>query len=242
MPSLNPCPGAAFTTASRYFALLSVACCLSVGLRAEDAVDSTPGLENIPATSHGLASEAGAPQRLLAQASVEPDAGADWEAALPPTDRFDWLQTTSGEWLKGELKALYSGSIEFDSKEFKLRTLKMDDVARYLGHGIKRISIQTPTGHRTVDGLITIDRQRVIVVSDNGSRSFDRSLLISITPGAATEADNWSGKISFGFNYARGNTDQTDKIGSLLIRRRTPENRHRDRQQPPPEPALRYLP
>jgi len=184
-----------------------------------------PGLESIPPTSHSLASEAGAPQSLLAQASAKPDAGENWKAALPPTDRFDWLQTTSGEWLKGELKALYSGSLEFDSKEFKLRTLKMDDVARYLGHGIKRISIETPSGPRTVDGVVTIDRHRVIVVSDNGTRSFDRSLLISITPGAAAEVDNWSGKISFGFNYTRGNTDQTDKIGNLLIRRRTPSNR-----------------
>lgn len=225
MPSLNPCMGAAFTTASRYFALLAVACFLSMGLRAEDAVDNSPGFENIPATSHSLASEAEAPQRLLAQASARSDTGGNWKAALPPTDRFDWLQTTSGEWLKGELKALYSGSIEFDSKKFKLHTLKMDDVAQYLGHGIKRISIETPSGPRTVDGLVTIDRHRVIVVSDNGTRSFDRSLLISITPGAAAEEDNWSGKISFGFNHTRGNTDQTDKIGSLLIRRRTPSNR-----------------
>ena len=165
------------------------------------------------------------PQFLLAQASAQPGANANWESALPPTDRFDWLQTTSGEWLKGELKALYSGRLEFDSKKFKLRTLKMDDVARYLGHGTNRISIETPTGQRTVDGVVTIDGRRVIVVSDKGEESFDRSLLISITPGASTESDNWSGKISIGLNFTRGNTDETNKIGNLLIRRRTPENR-----------------
>ena len=27
--------------------------------------------------------------------------------APPPDDRFDWIQLTSGEWLKGELKFLY---------------------------------------------------------------------------------------------------------------------------------------
>jgi len=124
--------GAVFTTASRYFVLLAVTCC--------------------------LATESGAAQRLLAQASVAPDAGGNWKAALPPTDRFDWLQTTSGEWLKGELKALYSGSLEFDSTEFNLLTLDMDDVARYLGHGIKRISIETPSGQRTVDGAVTPTR------------------------------------------------------------------------------------
>ncbi len=139
MSLLKSCMGAAFTTASRCFVLLSLTCC--------------------------LVSETEAAPRLLAQAPAAPDAGRNWTTALPPTDRFDWLQTTSGEWLKGELKALYSGSLEFDSKKFKLRTLKMEDVARYLGHGIKRISIETPSGNRTVDGVVTIDRQRVIVVS-----------------------------------------------------------------------------
>ena len=160
-----------------------------------------------------------------AQEPVEPYATDKWDNALPPTDQFDWLQTTSGEWLKGELKVLYSGKIEFDSKKFNLFTLDTDDVARFLGHGSKRISIETPTGNRTIYGIVTIDRLRVTVVSEEGTQSFDRNLLIAITPSASTEGDNWSGKVSFGFNYARGNTDQTDKIGSLQIRRRTPENR-----------------
>ncbi len=195
---------------------------------AATVVDNRLDAEYSPAADM-VAADRSPPDRsskiLLAQASAQPDSGANWESALPPTDKFDWLQTTSGEWLKGELKALYSGSLEFDSKKFNLRTLKMDDVARYFGHGTKRISIDTPTGHRTVDGVVTIDRLQVIVVSDQGEESFDRSQLISITPGGDAESDNWSGKISIGLNYTRGNTDQTDKIGSLLIRRRTPENR-----------------
>ena len=199
-----------------------------MGARAATVVDNRLDAENAPPADM-VAADHSSPDRsskiLLAQASAQPDTGTNWSSALPPTDKFDWLQTTSGEWLKGELKALYSGSLEFDSKKFNLRTLKMDDVARYFGHGTKRISIDTPTGHRTVDGVVTIDRLQVIVVSDQGEESFDRSQLISITPGGDAESDNWSGKISIGLNYTRGNTDQTDKIGSLLIRRRTPENR-----------------
>ena len=30
-----------------------------------------------------------------------------WEPPPPPADEFDWIQLTSGEWLKGELKVLY---------------------------------------------------------------------------------------------------------------------------------------
>jgi len=222
---MNHYPQAAFVMVPRYLVLLAVTCCLSMGARAAVVVDDRYDDENTPTPAADMAEADRLPGFLLAQAPTEPGTGGDWEAVLPSTDRFDWLQTTSGEWLKGELKALYSGSFEFDSKKFKLRTLKMEDVARYLGHGTKRISIETPTGNQTVNGVVTIDRQRVIVVTDKGTKSFDRSLLISITPGASTEVDNWSGKISFGLNYSSGNTDQTDKIGKLLIRRRTPENR-----------------
>jgi hypothetical protein len=225
MPLINHCLRTAFATASRYSALIVVVGCLSMAARAATVVDGRLDAENTPTPAADMVATDRSLQFLLAQASAQPDTGTNWDSALPPTDKFDWLQTTSGEWLKGELKVLYSGSIEFDSKKFKLRTLKMEDVARYLGRGTKRISIQTPTGNRTVDGVVTIDRQRVMVVSDKGEESFDRSRLISITPGASAESDNWSGKISFGLNFTRGNTDQTDKIGNLLIRRRTPENR-----------------
>ncbi len=227
MPSMNHCLRAAFARAARYLALFAVAGCLSMSARAVTAGDYGFDAENTPPSTVDIAEADRSLQLLLAQAPTEPgDAdGGDWDTALPPTDRFDWLQTTSGEWLKGELKAMYSGSVEFDSKKFKLRTLKMVDVARYLGRGRKRISIETLAGQRTVDGVVTIDRRRVVVVSDKVTETFDRSLLISITPAASTESDNWSGKIGFGFNFSRGNTDQTDIIGDLFIRRRTPENR-----------------
>ena len=230
MPLINSCLQTAFATASRYIALIVVVGCLSTAAQAAAVVDSRLDDEKSPtSTADMVAADRSPPDRssriLLAQASAQPDSGTNWNSALPPTDKYDWLQTTSGEWLKGELKVLYSGSLEFDSKKFKLRTLKMKDVAQYLGHGSKRVSIQTPTGNRIIDGVVSIDRLRVMVVSDQGEESFDRSQLISITPGASAESDNWSGKISLGLNYTRGNTDQTDKIGSLLIRRRTPGNR-----------------
>ena len=160
MPIINHCLPTSLATASRYIALIVVVGCLSMGARAATVVDNRLDAENAPPADM-VAADHSSPDRsskiLLAQASAQPDTGTNWSSALPPTDKFDWLQTTSGEWLKGELKALYSGSLEFDSKKFNLRTLKMDDVARYFGHGTKRISIDTPTGHRTVDGVVTID-------------------------------------------------------------------------------------
>ena len=37
-----------------------------------------------------------------------------WQPPAPPPDEFDWIQLTSEEWLKGELKVLYEEKLEFD--------------------------------------------------------------------------------------------------------------------------------
>jgi putative salt-induced outer membrane protein YdiY len=162
---------------------------------------------------------------LLAQASNESDVRKAWESALPPTDKFDWVQTTSGEWLKGEVKVLYAGSLEFDSDEFDLQTLDWDDVAQIRGHGPKRLSIDTPEGPVTVVGETIVTRDKVLVETEEGPKEFDRGDLISITPGATSEWDNWSADISFGFTFTRGNSKQTDFAAKINIKRRTPENR-----------------
>ena len=41
-----------------------------------------------------------------------------WESSKPTVTDFDWVQLTSGEWLKGELISMYEDSVEFDSDEF----------------------------------------------------------------------------------------------------------------------------
>lgn len=162
---------------------------------------------------------------LLAQASDQPTPKGVWETAIPPTDEWDWIQTTSGEWLKGELKVLYEGSLEFDSDEFDLQTLDWDDVAQVHATGIKRVSIDTPAGPQTYIGELIVTRDKVIIETDDGKKEFPRSQLISITPGAESEWDNWSAKIDLGLNFTRGNSQQTDFTMKLNVKRRTPDNR-----------------
>ena len=43
-----------------------------------------------------------------------------WAPPPPPPDEFDWIQLTSGEWLKGDFKVMYDYVIEFDSDELDL--------------------------------------------------------------------------------------------------------------------------
>ena len=51
------------------------------------------------------------------------NASADWTPPPPMPDEFDWVQLVSGEWLKGEIRAMYKDSMEFDSEELDLLNL-----------------------------------------------------------------------------------------------------------------------
>ncbi len=214
---------------ARLFDASVVGCCLLlVGFQVHAGEASSLNIavsDVFPATRPGLDFGDDPDAPLLAQASTESEIRQTWESALPPTDKFDWVQTTSGEWLKGELKVLYEQKLEFDSDEFGLQTLDLEDVAQLHGHGIERIRIETPEGSVTVVGRITVTKEKVIVDTDDGTQEFDRSQLIAIAPGAATEWDNWSMKISLGVNFSRGNTEETGFTAKANVERRTSKNR-----------------
>lgn len=162
---------------------------------------------------------------ILAQSTGESSPGSAWESAIPPAKDFDWVQTTSGEWLKGELKQMYSGSMEFDSDEFDIQTIDMDDVAQFRGVGEKRISIDGPDGPEVYVGKLVITKDTVVIDTADGRQEFPRSRLLAVTEGAESEWDNWSAKISLGVNFSRGNSNQTDLTAKLNVKRQTPENR-----------------
>jgi hypothetical protein len=162
---------------------------------------------------------------LLAQASTDATPKGVWATAIPPTDEWDWVQTTSGEWLKGELKVMYSGNLEFDSDEFDLQNIDWNDVEQFHGTGKKRISIDGPGAPEVYVGELIVTKDKVTIDTAEGKKEFPRSKLISITQDARTEWDNWAVKISFGLNFTRGNSTQTDFTAKANIRRRTPDNR-----------------
>jgi putative salt-induced outer membrane protein YdiY len=148
-----------------------------------------------PVTGADLGYRDDAEVLLLAQASAGTDAGNAWASAIPPTDEFD------------------------------LQFLDWDDVAQVRGHGKKRISIDTPEGPITRVGEVVVTKDKVIVTIDDEKKEFDRSQLISSTPDATSDWDNWSAKVDLGLNFSRGNSDQTDFTAKVNIERRTPEDR-----------------
>ncbi len=50
----------------------------------------------------------------VSESSNTPSGSPSWNPPSALPEKFDWIQLTSGEWLKGDLKALYEDTLEFD--------------------------------------------------------------------------------------------------------------------------------
>lgn len=141
-------------------------------------------------------------------------------SALP--EKFDWIQLTSGEWLKGDLKVLYNKKLEFDSDELDLLELDWEDVKQVRGHKLYSVRFEGPI---TVVGILKVIDDKVYITTEDKVLEFDRSRLISIAHGAPKEIGYWSAKISFGLDIREGNSDQINYSTSAYAKRRTSESR-----------------
>jgi putative salt-induced outer membrane protein YdiY len=142
-------------------------------------------------------------------------------SALP--EKFDWIQLTSGEWLKGDLKVLYDKKLEFDSDELDLLELDWEDVKQVRGH--KQFSVRFEGPPEVVVGNLKIIDDKVFVTAEEKVLEFDRSRLISIAYGEPKELGYWSAKISLGLDIRSGNSDQTNYNASAHAQRRTSGSR-----------------
>lgn len=145
-----------------------------------------------------------------------------WEPPPPPPDEFDWIQLTSGEWLKGELKVLYQKKLEFDSDELDLLKFDWEDVKQVRGARIFSVRLVGPI---TVEGLLQVTEDKVYVSVGEERREFERDQLVAIAPAAPREVDYWSGDLSLGVNLSRGNVQQTQYSAIGNIKRRTSATR-----------------
>jgi hypothetical protein len=145
----------------------------------------------------------------------------DWQAIPPMPEKFDWIQLTTDEWLKGELIAMYKDSLEFDSKKFDNVTFDFADVRQIRSAKPLQIGL---VGGGVATGKLLIDGEKVLVVGDQ-TRELERSQVRSIASGEPTERSNWSGKVGAGANLRQGNSDQLETNLTANVKRRTVRNR-----------------
>ncbi|MBL4712573.1 MAG: DUF481 domain-containing protein [Gammaproteobacteria bacterium] len=144
------------------------------------------------------------------------------KAWIPSAIDYDWLQLTSNEWLKGEIKAMYKDSLEFDSDKLDLLDIDWEDVKILRGHKNSSINID---GYGPTNGILEVTGQTVKIINDYETLTFDRSQLISFAPRGEKEIDLWSIKVTLGLDLKQGNTDQLDFTSRVSIKRRASRTR-----------------
>jgi len=142
-------------------------------------------------------------------------ADSPWDKFVPPPDdKFDWIQLTSGEWLKGELKFLYDFQVEFDSDKLDLLTFDLEDVKQIRTHKPQSISIEDlglSDDPIVIEGIVNLNDNKVIMTVGDETREFKRNQIISIAQAREKkERDLWAANISVGFNIRGGNTETSD--------------------------------
>lgn len=158
---------------------------------------------------------------LVASPGFAVEETESWKPAPPMPDEFDWIQTTSGEWLKGEIIAMYNESLEFDSAEFDEQSLDWKDVHEIRSAHICQVRFSDDT---IATGRILLEGTIIRVMNGQGVEH-DRSMVLSITPGEPKERNYWTGKVSAGLNIRTGNSEQTDFNAKAAFIRRTPKSR-----------------
>ena len=162
--------------------------------------------------------------RRAAQKAQE---GLGTEYELEFGDSDDWLQFTTGEWVRGNLnslrpKGIETGfNVEFYSKELDDLTFSWSDVAAVHSPKVRSYTFKDRT---VVAGRAMIVRGQVIIETAEGIKTYPRTQLLAISKGPPRERTWWSTELSVGFSANAGNTNQgslTTKWGLLRADGRT---------------------
>jgi len=146
----------------------------------------------------------------------------------PPDKQYDWIQLTSDEWLKGELKGLYAYSLEFDSDKLDLQVFDWEDVKSIRTAHAQAVRYTGPGGDadlRTAYGVLTMQGERATIGTGPAAIELSRAQIVNIAPGSTHELDYWSGHLMLGGNVRSGNSSGVDGSFGAKLQRRRAESR-----------------
>ncbi|MGB3052590.1 MAG: hypothetical protein WBB42_16430, partial [Polyangiales bacterium] len=141
----------------------------------------------------------------MARITEQAAAGIPENYALEFGDTFDWLRVDTGEWLKGKLKEMRNDKLVFESDKFDAQDIDFTDAREIHSPHVYTYVFEDQT---TAIGRGVVTADKVIVETDEGTKTFDRSKLDAILSGGKREREWWSMKLGFGLTLNRGNNDQ----------------------------------
>jgi hypothetical protein len=145
-------------------------------------------------------------ERALQAVSTQIEAGEE-RITLEFADADDWLQTASGEWIRGDVDWMRNDIMEFDSDEFGPLEIHMRDVAAI--HAAQKDTFVFDD-RTALYGRAFITADDVVVETSEGIHVRPRETLWAIVQGGERELDHWSTILDLGFSANRGNSNQIE--------------------------------
>ncbi len=145
---------------------------------------------------------------------------SDWTPSGPPEGSDDdWIELTSGELLRGEIKRMYDESLVFDSNKLGDLNLDWDDIKQI--HTKRPLSLRL-NNRTTVVGQVSLKDDNVIIKEASGNElTYNRDEVVSLVTAKTSELKRWSFEVSIGADIQSGNTNETSYSASVDIKRRT---------------------
>ncbi len=170
-------------------------------------------------SAEAKAKDAEESQAIIEQVKAASETGSTKETKewIPSAEKYDWIQLTSNEWLKGEIKGMYKDSLEFDSDKLDLLEIDWEDVKILRSHRVNNVNIE---GNGATSGILEVTGDNVEIINDYENKTYNRSDLISFAPGGKKESDLWAIKATLSVDLRQGNTDQIDYTAKVNIKRR----------------------
>ena len=175
----------------------------ATGAETVAAIVTAPG--GVPAESTDADAAVDAVKASMARVEEQEAAGIGSSYVIDFGDTFDWVRMVSGEWLKGEMKRMRDDNLEFDSDKLDMQNIDFADVSHVHSPVVNTYVFDDRI---SATGRAVITPEKVIVETDEGTKTFPRSELESIVAGGEREKDWWSMKLRFGLTLNKGNTDQ----------------------------------
>ena len=164
---------------------------------------TAPG--GVPAEPTDAHAAVDAVKASMAKVEEQEAAGIGATYVIEFGDTFDWVRMVSGEWLKGEMKRMRDDNLEFDSGKLDMQNIDFADVTHVHSPVVNTYVFDDRI---SATGRAVITPDKIIVETDEGTKTFPRSELESIVAGGEREKDWWSMKLRFGLTLNKGNTDQ----------------------------------
>jgi hypothetical protein len=149
-------------------------------------------------------------------AGVSPGLTQEWHPPEPAANEKDWVQLSSGEWVRGTIDLFRDLKMEFDSNDLDDLVIDWADIAAFRSPRVLTFAF---TGERTATGTSSMKDGVILVTTDTGIQEYPRRDLLSIIEGSPREINFWSAKASIGITARAGNTDQEDANTMVRIKR-----------------------